>query len=44
MIIKTIPPTTLEYVPIFLPIIFPTIKPKYVNIKLHIENVNDDNK
>ena len=44
MIIKIIPPDILEYSPILLPIIFPNKRPRYVNIPLIIQNVDEANK
>ena len=45
--IKIIPPVNLEYEPILLPIIFPRINPKYVNITMfkdtfYVENENEE--
>ena len=42
--IRTIPPNSLEYEPILLPTILPKVRPRYVNIKLVIENIIEDNK
>ena len=42
--IRIIPPISLEYVPIFFPIIFPNINPEYVKIRLDSENTIDDNR
>jgi hypothetical protein len=40
--IKIIPPINLEYEPILFPILFPSVKPRYVNIKLEVENIIDE--
>ena len=42
MIIKIIPPISFEYEPTLLPIIFPNVRPKYVNVRLVREKIIDD--
>ena len=40
--IKIIPPNNLEYEPILLPIVFPSISPRYVNVRLEREKIIAD--
>jgi hypothetical protein len=44
MTIRVIPPTILEYLPVFLPRIPPNTSPVYVRIELIIINIIDDNR